>query len=100
MKQLHRLGSAVSLALALGAFSLSASAAPPISMQTEEAAHPRIVEAIHHMREALHELQAAPDDFGGHKAQAIHDCEVAIHSLRKALYFRLRMDDAAIDRIS
>lgn len=96
---LHRLGSAMALGLALGAFSLSASAAPPATIQGEEAAHPRIVEAIHHMREALREMEAAPDDFGGNKAQAIHDCRVAIHSLRKALYYRLHMDDAAIDRI-
>jgi hypothetical protein len=27
------------------------------------------------------------------------DTKIAIHSLRKALYFRLHMDDAAIDRI-
>jgi hypothetical protein len=51
------------------------------------------------MKEALHEMEAAPDDFGGNKAQAIHDCRVAIHSLRRALYFRLHMDDAAIDRM-
>ena len=95
---ISRLGSAIALAIALGAASGSASAGP-MSVQSEEALHPRIVEAIHHMREALHEMEAAPDDFGGNKAQAIHDCRVAIHSLRKALYFRLHMDDAAIDRI-
>ena len=51
------------------------------------------------MQEALRLMEAAPDDFGGNKAAAIHDCKVAIHSLRKALYFRLHMDDAAIDRM-
>ncbi len=95
---LNRLGSAIALAIALGVASGSASAAP-MTIQSEEALHPRIVEAIHHMKEALHEMEAAPDDFGGNKAQAIRDCRVAIHSLRKALYFRLHMDDAAIDRI-
>ena len=45
-------------------------------------------------------LRLAIGDFGGNKAQAIHDCQVAIHSLRRALYFRLHMDDAApLDRI-
>ncbi len=68
-------------------------------MQQEDAAHPRIVEAIHHMREALREMEAAPDDFGGNKAAAIRDTKIAIHSLRKALYFRLHLDDAALDRI-
>lgn len=95
----RRLISGISAAVVMGAMSMAASAAPQLSVQSEEAAHPRIVEAIHHMREALHEMEAAPDDFGGNKAQAIHDTKVAIHSLRRALYFRLHMDDAAIDRI-
>jgi len=90
---------ALSAAMALGALAMSASAAPQLTMQSEEAAHPRIVEAIHHMKEALHEMEAAPDDFGGNKARAINDTKVAIHSLKKALYYRLHMDDAAIDRV-
>jgi hypothetical protein len=85
-------------ALALGSQPMIAAAAP-LTIQQEDAAHPRIVEAIHHMREALREMEAAPDDFGGNKAAAIRDTKTAIHSLRKALYFRLHMDDAAIDRI-
>jgi len=87
---------------AISALSISATpsfAAPQLSIQSEEAAHPRIVDAIHHMQQALQEMEKAPDDFGGNKAQAIHDTQVAIHSLRKALYFRLHMDDAAIDRV-
>jgi hypothetical protein len=78
---------------------MAAGAAPAPAMQQEDAAHPRIVEAIHHMREALREMEAAPDDFGGNKAAAIRDTKIAIHSLRKALYFRLHLDDAALDRI-
>ena len=69
-----------------------------VTMQQERAAHPRLVEAIHHMREAVRELEAAPDDFGGNKAAAIADAHRAIHSLKKALYWRMRMDDAALDR--
>jgi hypothetical protein len=87
------------LVIALGALPMLTMAAPQFTIQSEEAAHPRIVEAIHHMKEALHEMEAAPDDFGGNKARAIQDCKVAIHSLRRALYFRLHMDDAAIDRM-
>lgn len=75
-----------------------ATAAPEPTMQSERAAHPRIVEAIHHMSVALREMEAAPDDFGGNKAVAIADARKAIHSLKKALYFRLKMDDAALDR--
>ncbi|MGO9989146.1 MAG: hypothetical protein ACLPSY_10280 [Steroidobacteraceae bacterium] len=76
-----------------------ASAAPELSIQSERAAHPRIVEAINHMNEALREMEAAPDDFGGNKAVSIADTKRAIHSLKRALYFRLKMDDAAIDRV-
>jgi hypothetical protein len=44
-------------------------------------------------------LQAAPDDFGGNKGNAIRDTQAAIHSLKKALYYRLKMDDAAIEKV-
>ena len=74
-----------------------ASAQPALTIQQEAQAHPRIVKAIHDSEGALRALEAAPDDFGGHKAQAIADLRKAIHSMRKALFFRLRMDDAAID---
>jgi hypothetical protein len=90
---------AVLMALAMGGAPTAASAAPQLSIQSEEAAHPRLVKAVHEMREALHELESAPDDFGGNKAAAIRDTRAAIHSVRKALYFRLHMDDEAIDRI-
>ena len=77
---------------------LVAQADPMISMQQEEAAHPRLVRAIHEARNALNELREAPDDFGGLKAAAMRDLEASIHSLKRALYYRLQMDDAAIDR--
>ena len=86
------------LGMGLAAQPMVASAAPELSVQSERAAHPRIVEAINHMIEALREMEAAPDDFGGNKAAAIADTRKAIHSLKRALYFRLKMDDAAIDR--
>ncbi len=83
---------------ALAALPVVASAAPEMSMQQERAAHPRIVEAINNMRNALRELESSPEDFGGNKAAAIADARRAIHSMKKALYWRLRMDDAALDR--
>ncbi len=85
-------------ALAVGVQQTS-KAAPQLTIQSEEAAHPRLVRAIHELEDAIHELQAAPDDFGGNKGVAINDCVKAKHSLRKALYYRLHMDDAAIDRV-
>ena len=75
-----------------------ASAAPAVTMQQERAAHPEIVDAIHRLREAVRALEAAPDDFGGNKGAAIADAHRTIHSLKKALYWRLRMDDAALER--
>ncbi len=84
--------------LALAAQPMIASAAPELTIQSERAAHPRIVKAIEQMKDALKELQEAPHDFGGNKAAAMADTKQAIHSLKKALYYRLKMDDAAIDK--
>jgi GDP-D-mannose dehydratase len=99
MKSIHKL-LAVALLAGLGAGSvpMAAYAAPELTMQQEREAHPRLVEAIRHMQEAVRELEAAPDDFGGNKGNAIADARRAIHSMKKALYWRLRMDDAAIER--
>ena len=98
MRSMNRVAAGVLLGIGLCAQPLLASAAPGLSIQSERAAHPRIVEAIHNMKEALREMEAAPDDFGGNKAAAIADTRRAIHSLKRALYFRLKMDDEAIDR--
>lgn len=58
-------------------------------MKAEEASHPNITKSMHETGDALKHLQAAPDDFGGHKAQAESDLKQARVSLRKALYYRL-----------
>jgi len=42
----------------------AAFAAPQLTIQSEEAAHPRLVHAIHNLQDVLKELDAAPDDFG------------------------------------
>ena len=99
MKMLNRIASSGAfLALALGTQSMVASAAPQLTIQSEQQAHPRVVDAIRKTEEALKELHAAPTDFGGNKAAAENDLKTAIHSMKKALYYRLHMDDAAIDR--
>jgi hypothetical protein len=89
---------AVLMALALGGAPMTALAAPQLTIQSEQAAHPRIAKALHEMQDALKALEEAPIDFGGNKAAAIKDLHAAIRSLKKALYFRLKMDDEAIEK--
>lgn len=98
MNSMNKIAAGMLLGIGLCAQPMLASADPALSIQSERAAHPRIVAAIREMKEALREMEAAPDDFGGNKAAAIADTRKAIHSLKRALYFRLKMDDAAIDR--
>ena len=49
--------------------------------------HPRIDRAIADLQVIVTTLQAAPDDFNGHKADAITDCQDAITQLQTALTF-------------
>ena len=62
------------------------------TMGTEAAEHPRIAAAIHQMEDAIAYMQAAPHDFGGHKAAEIRATQAAIAELRAALAFRAQMD--------
>jgi hypothetical protein len=61
-------------------------------MRAEESKHPNITRAMHDIEMSLKSLNEAPDDFGGHKGQAITDLRQGLISLRKALYFRLYQD--------
>jgi len=61
-------------------------------MRAEEQGHPNIVQAMRKIEEAMNSLRDAPDNFGGHKGQAMEDLKKAYVSLRKALYFRLYED--------
>ncbi len=61
-------------------------------MRAEEANHPNVTNAMHDIEKSMKSLHNAPDDFGGHKAQAEADLKQAWISLRKALYFRLYQD--------
>jgi hypothetical protein len=60
--------------------------------RTERAMHPRISAAIEQLKDAVAYMQAAPHDFGGHKAEAIRASEAAIRQLNLALAFRARED--------
>lgn len=58
----------------------------------EKAAHPRIAQAIDDLEAAIQYLQAAPHDFGGHKANAIQASQHAVQQLRAALKYRAAVD--------
>ena len=67
-------------------------AAQAQTMHSEMEHHPRIAKAIHELEDAIAYLEAAPHDFGGHKAAAIRDSRAAVEQLRKALAYRERED--------
>jgi len=62
-------------------------------MQSEEREHPNIAKSMHDIEDVMKHLHEAPNDFGGHKAQAEADLKQAWISLRKALYFRLYQEN-------
>ena len=68
------------------------SAGITLMAQNERAMHPRIATAIAALRDAREYMQAAPHDFGGHKAAAIRATDEAIKQLDFALHFRARED--------
>jgi hypothetical protein len=85
--------------MSLTALPQTAAAQPSPAMQVEMTAHPNMVEAIRDMQAAYRALDRAPDTFGGHKAAAMADLQRAIRSAKRALFYRIRMDDAALDRL-
>jgi hypothetical protein len=87
---MKRLAVAFALSAMLGTAMCSLAAAQTV--RTEAANHPRIAAAIRELEEAIRYMEAAPHDFGGHKAAAIRDSRLAVEQLRKALAFRARMD--------
>ena len=62
------------------------------TVRTEAATHPRITAAIRELEGAISYMEAAPHDFGGHKAAAIRDSRAAVAQLRLALAYRARQD--------
>ena len=58
---------------------------PPATQRHER--HPAIRTAIHALEKAKEELKAANHDFGGHRAQALEDCDKAIAQLKLALEY-------------
>lgn len=60
--------------------------------QPERAMHPRIATAINNLNDAIAYMEAAPHDFGGHKAAAIRASRSAVEQLKLALAYRGRED--------
>ena len=77
-------GVVLGIVLSIGSFALYG--------QNERELHPRIARAIEALRDARAYMQAAPHDFGGHKADAIRACDNAIRELNEALRYRGRRD--------
>ena len=83
------------LSVMLGAAMLGAvmsSMAAAQTVRSEEANHPRIAAAVRELEDAVRYMEAAPHDFGGHKAAAIRDSRAALVQLRAAMGYRARMD--------
>jgi hypothetical protein len=63
-----------------------------VAAQNERAMHPRIAKAIAALKDARAYLEAAPHDFGGHRADAIRSTDDAIRQLNLALAYRAGAD--------
>jgi hypothetical protein len=53
----------------------------------ERGEHPRLARAVEEIDKAIAYLQNAPHDFGGHRVDAIKDCETAKTQLQEALAY-------------
>lgn len=62
------------------------------TVRSESVAHPRIAQAVRDLEDALAYMEAAPDDFGAHKAAAIAASREAVKQLRASLEFRAEQD--------
>jgi len=67
-----------------------------VTMAGEKAAHPRIVKAIHALEDAIAYMEAAPHDFGGHRAAAVADSKKAVIQLKEALKYREIKDEKKV----
>jgi hypothetical protein len=61
--------------------------AQPTARRARAEEHPRIRAAIKELQAAKVELQKAPHDFGGHRADAVQAVDKAIEQLRLALQY-------------
>lgn len=83
---------AIALSTGLLLAPLGATMASAQNIRTEAEAHPRIAQAIHDLEDAVAYMEAAPNNFGGHKGAAIAASRAAINELRASLAFRADQD--------
>jgi hypothetical protein len=62
------------------------------TVRSELRDHPRILQAIRDIEDAIAYMEAAPNNFGGHKAAAIDASREAVRQLRAAAEFRAEED--------
>lgn len=77
-------------------FAISLVASQALSQETmgaEKAQHPRLAHAIRALEGAIEYMEAAPHDFGGHRAAALQDSKKALEQLRLALQYREQVDN-------
>jgi hypothetical protein len=83
---------AIAMSTGLLVAALGAPTANAQTIRSEAGAHPRIVQAIHDLEDAVAYMENAPDNFGGHKAAAISASRAALAELRASLAFRAGQD--------
>jgi len=85
MRKLVAAIAAVVVICAVATVSPSHASAAPSALSAQ--GHPRIQAAVAALKDARAELAAAPNDFGGHKADAVKAIDNAIKQLNLALQF-------------
>jgi hypothetical protein len=83
---------AVALAAGLLLAPMGATIVNAQTVRSELRDHPRILQAIRDIEDAVAYMEAAPNNFGGHKAAAIEASREAIRQLRAAAEFRAEQD--------
>jgi hypothetical protein len=78
----------VAVATGLLLATVGATLADAQTVRGELRKHPRIMQAIDDIEDAISNMETAPNDFGGHKAAAIAASREAVRQLREAVEFR------------
>jgi hypothetical protein len=86
-----KLAVALSTCVSLASIGALAGCAQTMQMETDPP-YPRIARAINDLEDAIAYMEAAPNNFGGHKAAALEASRAAVRELQAALAFRASQD--------